>query len=159
MTFKRTYERWGLKDGGEKLRIERPVEANSTGGQGSRRAVAPSDDDDDCLQKNCCQFRTFNSTHSVFRKTADLYMRDLMSSLRSWWRLEASGILMLYWVNNRGIALLFFFLSWTLNEFWWSLPRPVRFDSRKDQVRIAEEVGWMPGLVLRGAKNLATTGI
>jgi hypothetical protein len=25
----------------------RPVEANSTGGQGSRRAVAPSDDDDD----------------------------------------------------------------------------------------------------------------
>jgi hypothetical protein len=26
---------------------ERPVEANSTGGQGSRRAVAPSDDDDD----------------------------------------------------------------------------------------------------------------
>jgi hypothetical protein len=26
---------------------QRPVEANSTGGQGSRRAVAPSDDDDD----------------------------------------------------------------------------------------------------------------
>ena len=25
----------------------RPVEANSTGSQGSRRAVAPSDDDDD----------------------------------------------------------------------------------------------------------------
>jgi hypothetical protein len=25
---------------------QRPVEANSTGGQGSRRAVAPSDDDD-----------------------------------------------------------------------------------------------------------------
>jgi hypothetical protein len=25
------------------------VEANSTGGQGSRRAVAPSDDDDDIL--------------------------------------------------------------------------------------------------------------
>jgi hypothetical protein len=25
----------------------RPVEANSTAGQGSRRAVAPSDDDDD----------------------------------------------------------------------------------------------------------------
>jgi hypothetical protein len=24
-----------------------PVETNSTGGQGSRRAVAPSDDDDD----------------------------------------------------------------------------------------------------------------
>jgi hypothetical protein len=43
MTFKRTYKRWGLKDGEEKLRIE----TNSTGGQGSRRAVAPSDDDDD----------------------------------------------------------------------------------------------------------------
>jgi hypothetical protein len=26
---------------------QRPVEANSTGGQGSRRAVAPSDDEDD----------------------------------------------------------------------------------------------------------------
>jgi hypothetical protein len=26
---------------------QRPVEANSTGSQGSRRAVAPSDDDDD----------------------------------------------------------------------------------------------------------------
>jgi hypothetical protein len=26
---------------------QRPVEANSTGGQGSRGAVAPSDDDDD----------------------------------------------------------------------------------------------------------------
>ena len=26
---------------------QRPVETNSTGGQGSRRAVAPSDDDDD----------------------------------------------------------------------------------------------------------------
>jgi hypothetical protein len=26
---------------------KRPVEANSTGGQGSLRAVAPSDDDDD----------------------------------------------------------------------------------------------------------------
>ena len=38
--MKRTYERWGLKDGEGKLKIE-------TGGQGSRRAVAPSDDDDD----------------------------------------------------------------------------------------------------------------
>jgi hypothetical protein len=26
-----------------------PVEVNSTGGQGSRRAVAPSDDDDECF--------------------------------------------------------------------------------------------------------------
>jgi hypothetical protein len=41
MTFKRTYERWGLKDGEGKLRIE------TSGGQGSRRALAPSDDDDD----------------------------------------------------------------------------------------------------------------
>jgi hypothetical protein len=39
MTFKQNYERWGLKDGEGKLRIE-------TSG-GSRRAVAPSDDDDD----------------------------------------------------------------------------------------------------------------
>jgi hypothetical protein len=29
---------------------QRPVEANSTGGEGSRRAVAPSDDDDDDKQ-------------------------------------------------------------------------------------------------------------
>jgi hypothetical protein len=40
MTFKRTYERWGLKDGEEKLRI------GTSGGQGSHRAVAPDDDDD-----------------------------------------------------------------------------------------------------------------
>jgi hypothetical protein len=31
----------------------RPVEANSTGGQGSRRAVAPSDDDDDDDDDEC----------------------------------------------------------------------------------------------------------
>jgi hypothetical protein len=46
MTFKRTYERWRLKDEQGKLRTE------TSGGQGSRRAVAPSgggggDDDDD----------------------------------------------------------------------------------------------------------------
>jgi hypothetical protein len=29
------------------------VEANSTGGQGSRRAVAPSDDDDDNFISTC----------------------------------------------------------------------------------------------------------
>jgi hypothetical protein len=33
---------------------QRPVEANSTGGQGSRRAVAPSDDDD--VQCMSCLF-------------------------------------------------------------------------------------------------------
>jgi hypothetical protein len=47
MTFKWTYERWGLKDGEGKLRIE----GNNTGGQGSRRAAATSDDDDDCHLK------------------------------------------------------------------------------------------------------------
>jgi hypothetical protein len=46
MTFKSTYERWGLKDGEGKLRIE-SSEVKSRGGKGSRRAVAPSDDDDD----------------------------------------------------------------------------------------------------------------
>jgi hypothetical protein len=35
-------ERWGLKDGEGKVRIETSG-GNSTGGQGSRRAVAPSD--------------------------------------------------------------------------------------------------------------------
>ena len=30
------------------------MEANSTGGQGSRRAVAPSDDDDDDDEKEMC---------------------------------------------------------------------------------------------------------
>jgi hypothetical protein len=52
MTFKRTYERWGLKDGEGKLRIE-TMESNSTGGQGSRRAVAPNDDDDLGMHSNC----------------------------------------------------------------------------------------------------------
>jgi hypothetical protein len=53
MTFKRTYERWGLKDGEGKLRIETSG-VNSTRGQGSRRAVAPSDDDDyiKCVRKS-----------------------------------------------------------------------------------------------------------
>jgi hypothetical protein len=44
------------------------VEANSTGGQGSRRAVAPSDDDDDDERGNgenyinhVVDFRIFNS--------------------------------------------------------------------------------------------------
>ena len=33
----------------------RPVEANSTGGQGTHRAVTPSDDDDDdCFRQKCC---------------------------------------------------------------------------------------------------------
>jgi hypothetical protein len=41
MTFKRTYERWGLKDGEEKLRIQ------TSGGEGSCIAAALSDDDDD----------------------------------------------------------------------------------------------------------------
>jgi hypothetical protein len=41
MTFRRTCERRRFKDGEGKLRIE------TSGGQGSRRAVAPSDDDDD----------------------------------------------------------------------------------------------------------------
>jgi hypothetical protein len=31
----------------QKYKSSTPVEANSTGGQGSRRAVAPIDDDDD----------------------------------------------------------------------------------------------------------------
>jgi hypothetical protein len=34
---------------------QRPVEANSTGGQGSRRAIAPSDDDDDDYDKHMHQ--------------------------------------------------------------------------------------------------------
>ena len=41
MTFKRTYERWLLKDGEGKVRIE------TSGGQGSCGAVAPNDDYDD----------------------------------------------------------------------------------------------------------------
>ena len=40
MTFKRTYERWEFREGEGRLRIE------TNGGQGSRRAVAPSDDDE-----------------------------------------------------------------------------------------------------------------
>ena len=46
MTFKRTYERWGLKDREGKLRIETSG-GEYTGGQGSRWTVAPSDDDGD----------------------------------------------------------------------------------------------------------------
>jgi hypothetical protein len=38
--FKRTYGRWGLKDGEGNPRW-RLVEANSTGGQDSRRTVEP----------------------------------------------------------------------------------------------------------------------
>jgi hypothetical protein len=41
MTFKRTYERWEFREGEGSLRIE------TSGGLGSRRAVAPSDDEDE----------------------------------------------------------------------------------------------------------------
>jgi hypothetical protein len=41
------------------------VEANSTGGQGSRRAVAPSDDDDAILFTN---IPTNNVTHYTYQE-------------------------------------------------------------------------------------------
>jgi hypothetical protein len=44
MMFKRTQERWRLKNGEGKHWIEISG-GDSTGGQGLRRAVAPSDDD------------------------------------------------------------------------------------------------------------------
>jgi len=36
---------------------------------------------------------------------------------------------------------------------------PVAFTPRKDQVSIAQEPGWAPGLVWMGTENLAPTGI
>jgi hypothetical protein len=41
------------------------VEANSTGGQGSRRAVAPNDDDDECTAEELGS-KTFNKLLSQF---------------------------------------------------------------------------------------------
>jgi hypothetical protein len=67
MTFKRAYERLGLKDGEGKLRIKRPVEANSTGGQGSRRAVAPSDDDDNDKCNNISVGASVRMTWGLFK--------------------------------------------------------------------------------------------
>jgi hypothetical protein len=66
MTFKRTYERWGLKDGEKKLRIE----GNSTGGQGSRRAVAPSDDDEGGLRPTLRYYLSVSSSGVKLRGQA-----------------------------------------------------------------------------------------
>jgi hypothetical protein len=41
------------------------VEANSTGGQGSRRAVAPSDDDEESRLCNNCHSNTFTVVERV----------------------------------------------------------------------------------------------
>jgi hypothetical protein len=41
----------------------------------------------------------------------------------------------------------------------WSTLSPGRFTPEKDPVPIAYEVGWAPGPVSTGAKNLAPTGI
>jgi hypothetical protein len=65
MTFKRTYERWGLKDGEGKLRIE------TSGGQGSRRALVPSDDDDDEDDKYTL-FTSHVSSKYIFAMFRDL---------------------------------------------------------------------------------------
>jgi hypothetical protein len=48
------------------------VEANSTGGQGSRRAVAPSDDDDDdvCTTRVVLRFFKLESCTHDFLSTA-----------------------------------------------------------------------------------------
>jgi hypothetical protein len=50
------------------------VEANSTGGQGSRRAVAPSDGDDDD-DDNSINSRQFNNFHQP-RYNLSKYQRD-----------------------------------------------------------------------------------
>jgi hypothetical protein len=42
------------------------VEANSTGGQGSRRAVAPSDDDDDDDDEGVCRFVDVTACLAIF---------------------------------------------------------------------------------------------
>jgi hypothetical protein len=41
----------------------------------------------------------------------------------------------------------------------WSTPHPDRFIPWKEPVPFVEEAGWDPGLVWRGAENLAPTGI
>jgi hypothetical protein len=51
--------------------------------------------------------------------------------------------------------------SLNLGARWggWSTPQLRRFTPGKDPILIAEEAGWAPGPVWKGAKNFAPTGI
>jgi hypothetical protein len=49
------------------------------------------------------------------------------------------------------------FLTSGLYEGGWSTPRPGRFAPGKDPVPTAQEPGWAPGPVWRGAENLTPT--
>jgi len=59
---------------------------------------------------------------------------------------------------GRGIALLFHDTGTRRVWLVSSTPRP-HFTPGKDPVPILQEVGWAPGLVWTGAKNLVPTGI
>ena len=52
---------------------------------------------------------------------------------------------------GRSIALLFHDRGTRRGE--WSAARPGRFTPGKDPVPIAQEAGWVPGLVLTGGKS------
>ena len=55
--------------------------------------------------------------------------------------------------GNRGVDLLSL-LTMALERGEGSASRP-----RKDAVPIVQEAGWAPGLVWKGAENLAPTGV
>jgi hypothetical protein len=59
---------------------------------------------------------------------------------------------------GRGIALLCHDRGTRRGRGVSVTPRPL-FTPGKDTVPIVQEVGWAPGLVWTGAKNLASTGI
>jgi hypothetical protein len=56
---------------------QRPVRANSTGGQGSSRAVAPSDDDD--VHKSAPQDILSTRTHHVNLRRINIIQNENMS--------------------------------------------------------------------------------
>jgi hypothetical protein len=55
---------------------QRPVDANSTGGQGPRRAVAPSDDDDDDDKEMCVMFYSHLKVYIYFSSRHTQYKAD-----------------------------------------------------------------------------------
>jgi hypothetical protein len=50
-------------------------------------------------------------------------------------------------------------LASALEDVEWLAPLPSRFTPRKDPATIAQENGSLPGLVWKGAENVAPTGI
>jgi hypothetical protein len=89
----------GIEGWRRKAQDKRPVEANSTGSQGSRRAVAPSEDDD--ADNDSLGFVLFNTSFRVLQVNNVLNSGDSCLSHRTF-RLRKDKYLVLMKKTNEG---------------------------------------------------------